>query len=147
MHGRAAGPSLARLVHRTMGRVLCELAYASMEVLMRIQWVSIVAGFVGWSFNAKAAPPPDTTPPPVPAPVEEAVPPPPSTAPAPAESEVPPPSMYAAPNPPPAAYPPPKQQKRRHNLVFSPWDFSISTGAGVTDFFGGNFTASSDVGA
>jgi hypothetical protein len=58
---------------------------------------------------------------------------------------------YAAPEPP-AIPPQPSphiepQHARRHNRVFSPWEVSLTTGGGVTDYFGSGFTASSSVGA
>lgn len=77
---------------------------------------------------------------------EENTPPPEAVQPAP--SEAPPPQAYPppppegtmtppeAPAPPPVAAAPPPPPERRHNRIFAPSEISLTTGAGVTDYFG-----------
>src|SRR5205823_13040170 len=90
----------------------------------------------------------------VPTPTDDQVVPPPSTpdctsATAPPEC---PPAVAPAPPPPvpPPTYsyaPPPREHHRHHNRVFAPGEVALTTGAGVTNYFGSGVTGALDAGA
>jgi len=49
--------------------------------------------------------------------------------------------------PAPEAMPPPVAHHRKHNIVFAPQEFMLTTGAGPTNYFGSSNTMRTDVGA
>jgi hypothetical protein len=62
---------------------------------------------------------------------------------------MPPPCYVPPPAPAPTVAPPPPvaQQHRRHNIVFAPSEVSLTTGAGVSNYFGSGVTGALDPGA
>src|SRR5262249_50417567 len=61
-----------------------------------------------------------------------------------------PPGEQAVAPPPPAPAPPPApvaEHRRRHNIVFAPEEVGISTGAGVSNYFGSAISGTTDPGA